>query len=206
MDAPRKSKLSIQLEEMKLKGLLNEESDNDNDDYLSDFEEEENIQIVNNKYINNEINLIKKFNVQFYFDFKENKKYVLPISIENFNVANFHIYDLIIYIVKKINNSNIIIKDNNIKYSVSLRDVEGLEEENIDFYINNYWNIYLLERLLEILLLELKSVVVNSEFLFDSSFLAWFDLGKNSFESFKLNSLLVDKSDLRLILINFFDN
>ena len=138
MDAPRKSKLSIQLEEMKLKGLLNEESDNDNDDYLSDFEEEENIQIVNNKYINNEINLIKKFNVQFYFDFKENKKYVLPISIENFNVANFHIYDLIIYIVKKINNSNIIIKDNNIKYSVSLRDVEGLEEENIDFYINNY--------------------------------------------------------------------
>ena len=138
MDAPRKSKLSIQLEEMKLKGLLNEESDNDNDDYLSDFEEEENIHIVNNKYINNEINLIKKFNVQFYFDFKENKKYVLPISIENFNVANFHIYDLIIYIVKKINNSNIIIKDNNIKYSVSLRDVEGLEEENIDFYINNY--------------------------------------------------------------------
>ena len=138
MEAPRKSKLSIQLEEMKLKGLLNEESDNDNDDYLSDFEEEENIQIVNNKYIKNEINLIKKFNVQFYFDFKENKKYVLPISIENFNVANFHIYDLIIYIVKKINNSNIIIKDNNIKYSVSLRDVEGLEEENIDFYINNY--------------------------------------------------------------------
>ena len=40
--------------------------------------------------------------------------------------------------LKKINNSNIIIKDNNIKYSVSLRDVEGLEEENIDFYINNY--------------------------------------------------------------------
>ena len=74
MDAPRKSKLSIQLEEMKSKGLLNEESDNDNNDYLSDFEEEENIQIVNNKYINNEINLIKKFNVQFYFDFKENKK------------------------------------------------------------------------------------------------------------------------------------
>ena len=147
MDAPRKSKLSIQLEEMKLKGLLNEESDNDNDDYLSDFEEEENIHIVNNKYINNEINLIKKFNVQFYFDFKENKKYVLPISIENFNVANFHIYDLIIYIVKKINNSNIIIKDNNIKYSVSLRDVEGLEEENISFFSKNPLNILLIKLL-----------------------------------------------------------
>ena len=37
---------------MKEKGLVNEDSDNDNyDDYLSDFEdEEENITIANNKY------------------------------------------------------------------------------------------------------------------------------------------------------------
>ena len=63
---------------MKEKGLLNEDSENDNynEDYLSDFEEEENIKITNNKYLNNEINLIKKFNVYFYFDFNENKKYV----------------------------------------------------------------------------------------------------------------------------------
>ena len=125
---------------MKEKGLLNEDSENDNynEDYLSDFEEEENIKITNNKQLNNEINLIKKFNVYFYFDFNENKKYVWPISIENFYVAELHIYDLIIYIIKKINRSNFIIKDNNIKYSVSLRDVEDIEEENIDFYIKNY--------------------------------------------------------------------
>ena len=53
-------------------------------------------------------------------------------------MAELHIYDLIIYIIKKINHSNFIIKDNNIKYSVSLRDVEGIKEENIDFYVNNY--------------------------------------------------------------------
>ena len=122
---------------MKEKGLLKEDSDSDN--YYDDFEDEEkNCNNVNNKYLNDEINMIKKFNVYFYFDFNENKKYVWPISIENFYVAERHIYDLIIYIIKKINHSNFIIKDNNIKYSVSLRDVEGIKEENIDFYVNNY--------------------------------------------------------------------
>ena len=122
---------------MKEKGLSKEYSENDN--YYDDFEDEEkNNNIEKNKYLNNEINLIKKFNVYFYFDFNENKKYVWPISIENFYVAELHIYDLIIYIIKKINHSNFIIKDNNIKYSVSLRDVEGIKEENIDFYVNNY--------------------------------------------------------------------
>ena len=53
-------------------------------------------------------------------------------------MADLHIYDLIIYIIKKINRSNFIIKENNIKYSISLRDVEGIKEENIDFYVNNY--------------------------------------------------------------------
>ena len=125
---------------MKEKGLVNEDSDNDNyDDYLSDFEdEEENITIANNKYLNNERNVIKKLNVYFHFYFKENKKYVFPISIENCYVADLHIYDLIIYIIKKINRSNFIIKENNIKYSISLRDVEGIKEEIIDFYVNNY--------------------------------------------------------------------
>ena len=122
---------------MKEKGLLKEDSDSDN--YYDDFEDEEkNNNKAKNKYLNDEINMIKKFNVYFYFDFNENKKYVWPISIENFYVAELHIYDLIIYIIKKINHSNFIIKDNNIKYSVSLRDVEGIKEENIDFYVNNY--------------------------------------------------------------------
>ena len=122
------------LEEKKIMEEANEEFDEDN--YFSDLEEEntymESAQCLNFK----EINIIKKFNVYFYFDFNKNKKFVLPINTENFNIADFHIYDLIKYIVKKINNSNIVVKDNNINYSVSLKDIE--DEENIDFYINNY--------------------------------------------------------------------
>ena len=122
------------LEEKKIMEEANEEFDEDN--YFSDLEEEntymESAQCLNFK----EINIIKKFNVYFYFDFNKNKKFVLPINTENFNVADFHIYDLIKYIVKKINNSNIVVKDNNINYSVSLKDID--DEENIDFYINNY--------------------------------------------------------------------
>ena len=53
-----------------------------------------------------------------------------------FDVDEFHAYDLIKYVVKKLNNSNIKIKNNNKNYSFSLKDVE--DEENIDFYINNY--------------------------------------------------------------------
>ena len=102
------------LEEKKIMEEANEEFDEDN--YFSDLEEEytymESAQCLNFK----EINIIKKFNVYFYFDFNKNKKFVLPINTENFNVADFHIYDLIKYIVKKINNSNIVVKDNNINY------------------------------------------------------------------------------------------
>ena len=122
------------LEEKKIMEEANE--DFLEDDYLSDFEEEENTYMEKTQYLNNEINIIKKFNIYFYFDFNKNKKYVLPINTDNFNVADFRIYDLIKFIVKKINNSNIIIKDNNINYSVSLKDID--EEDNIDFYINNY--------------------------------------------------------------------
>ena len=112
----------------------NEEFDEDN--YFSDLEEE-NSYMESSQCLNfNEINIFKKFNVYFYFDFNKDKKFVLPINIENFNVANFHIYDLIKYIVKKINNSNFVVKDNNINYSVSLKDID--DEEDIDFYIKNY--------------------------------------------------------------------
>ncbi len=80
------------LEERKIMEEANEEFDEDN--YFSDLEEEnaymESTQSLNYK----EIIRIKKFNVYFYFDFNKNKKFVLPINIESFNVADFHIYDL----------------------------------------------------------------------------------------------------------------
>ena len=126
------------MEELKNKEGINEESEEEK--YLSDYEEENDILCQTNYYdnINNikKVVVIKKFNVYFYLNFNKSKQYVIPVYTENFNIYETRIYDLIKYIVKKINNSNIIIKDNNIDYSVSIKDTE--EEDNIDFYINNY--------------------------------------------------------------------
>ena len=104
------------------------------EDYLTDSEEEDNNQ-NERRIMRTQENIIKKFNVNFYFDFNKDKKFVVQITTDSFNADNFHIYDLIKYIVKKINDSNIIIKDNNDNYSVSLKDTD---EEDKDFYINNY--------------------------------------------------------------------
>ena len=106
----------------------------DEGDYLSDCDEEDYYK-NENKYIYRETNIIKKFNVTFYFKFNQKKKYVIPISTENLNVNDLYIYDLIRYIIKKINNSNINIKDSEANYSVSLKDID---EDNKDFYVNNY--------------------------------------------------------------------
>ena len=111
--------------------------ESDENDYLSDLEEEnfkfEGYQKNNN--INYETNVIKNFNVCFYFDLNKDKKYSFNFNTDEFNANEYHIYNLIEYIVKKINDSNIVIKYNNDNYSVSLKDID---EENIDFYINNY--------------------------------------------------------------------
>ena len=83
--------------------------------------------------------MIKKFNIYFYFVFNKNKKYIIHICTESFNVNNFHVHELIEYIVHEINNANIIIKYNNIDYSISLKDIEeNNENEKIEFYSNNY--------------------------------------------------------------------
>jgi len=83
--------------------------------------------------------VIKKFNIYFYFVFNKNKKYIIHICTESFNVNNFHVHELIEYIVHEINNANIIIKYNNIDYSISLKDIEENDEnEKFVFYSNNY--------------------------------------------------------------------
>ena len=117
----------------------------DEGDYLSDCDEDDYYK-NENKYIYRETNIIKKFNVTFYFEFNQKKKYVIPISTENLNVNDFYIYDLIRYIIKKINNSNINIKDSEANYSVSLKDID---EDNKDFYVTilyliNYFYLVLI--------------------------------------------------------------
>ena len=83
--------------------------------------------------------MIKKFSIYFYFVFNQKKKYIIHICTESFNVNNFHVHELIEYIVHEINNANIIIKYNNIDYSISLKDIEENDEnEKFVFYSNNY--------------------------------------------------------------------
>ena len=83
--------------------------------------------------------MIKKFSIYFYFVFNQNKKYIIHICTETFNANNFNVHELIEYIVHEINNANIIIKYNNIDYSISLKDKEeNNENEKLEFYSNNY--------------------------------------------------------------------
>ena len=89
--------------------------------------------------INDDINEIKKLNIYFYFAFNKNKKYIIHICSESFNANNFHVYELIEYIIHEINNSNISIKYNNNDYFISLKDIEENDEkEKFEFYSNNY--------------------------------------------------------------------
>ena len=126
----------MQIEESKIKDNIEQEFC-DEDDYLSDSEEYN----INDedKTINNEFNPIKKFNIYFHFSFNKKRKYLIHICNESFNVNKTPIYELIEYIVHKINDSNICIKYNNIDYSISLKDIdESDEKEKLEFYKNNY--------------------------------------------------------------------
>ncbi len=126
---------------MKIEESLNkdniEQELNDEGDYLSDIEDDYIYYEDNN--LNDEPNLTKKFNIYFHFVFNKNKKYLIRICHESFIINEIHIYELIEYIINKINDKNISIKYNNIDYSISLKDIEDNDEnEKFDFYANNY--------------------------------------------------------------------
>ena len=133
----KRSKISIQIEESKNKENFEQVfSEEEDDDYLSDFEE---YNMDNENKLNYEFNPIKKFNIYFHFSFNKKRKYLIHICNESFNVNKTPIYELIEYIVHKINDSNICIKYNNIDYSISLKDIdESDEKEKLEFYKNNY--------------------------------------------------------------------
>ena len=93
----------------------------------------------NENKLDYEFNLIKQFNIYFHFSFNKKRKYLIRICQESFNANNTSLYELIEYIVHKINNANICIKYNNIEYSVSLKDIDETDEkEKLEFYKNNY--------------------------------------------------------------------
>ena len=132
----RKSKISMKIEENNQKE--NTEHELDEEDYFSDFDE--NCISYECHEINNNHTEIKKFNIYFFFEYNKRKKYIIPISTESFNANNIHIIELIKYVIYKINNSNIMIKYDDIDYSISLKDLvdNEEEEEKLKFYKDNY--------------------------------------------------------------------
>ena len=132
----RKSKISMKIEENNQKENIEHELDEE--DYFSDFDE--NCISYECHEINNNHTEIKKFNIYFFFEYNKRKKYIIPISTESFNANNIHIIELIKYVIYKINNSNIIIKYDDIDYSISLKDLvdNEEEEEKLKFYKDNY--------------------------------------------------------------------
>ena len=132
----RKSKISMKIEENNQKENIEHELDEE--DYFSDFDE--NCISYECHEINNNHTEIKKFNIYFYFEYNKRKKYIIPISTESFNTNNIHIIELIKYVIYKINNSNIMIKYDDIDYSISLKDLvdNEEEEEKLKFYKDNY--------------------------------------------------------------------
>ena len=132
----RKSKISMKIEENNQKENIEHELYEE--DYFSDFDE--NCISYECHEINNNHTEIKKFNIYFYFEYNKRKKYIIPISTESFNANNIHIIELIKYVIYKINNSNIMIKYDDIDYSISLKDLvdNEEEEEKLKFYKDNY--------------------------------------------------------------------
>ena len=79
-----------------------------------------------------------KFDVFFNFTIQK-KEFVFQIKSDLFNLNRQYSYELIKNIVKKINEKNITINQNNTNYIVSLKDFDDSEEENnMDLYSRNY--------------------------------------------------------------------
>ena len=146
----RHSKISNLLEESKnetniindvnIKSIKEEEISEDS--YINcNLDEEENSHYILNS-INNNFNIYKQFKIYFYLSINENKDYVFPIKTDIFNIKKHCVSDLIRNIVKKINKKKLIININSINYTISLREFD--EENNNELYEQSYelkeWN------------------------------------------------------------------
>lgn len=117
----------------------------DNEDYFKGINEEKEFDEFEKELDSNikDLNLDKKdennlvkFDAYFYFKINDEKEYIFPIKSDLFNINDRHVYELIKNIIKKINEKHIIINYNDIKYIISLKDLEN--ENDIEFYIKNY--------------------------------------------------------------------
>ena len=132
----KKSKISIQMDELKNKSEDDEYFKELNDG--NEFDEFENELDCNSQKLNldkKNVDKYFKFNIYFYFKLDENNEYIFPIQSDIFNKSKQYVHELIKNIIKKINEKNIVINFNNVDYIVSLKDTE---DDDDDFYIKNY--------------------------------------------------------------------
>ena len=132
----RRSKISIQIEEIENKRKESGEFNQELNDNMELEEYDKKLNENSRIYENNE-NKFAKFDVFFYFTLK-NKEFVFQIKTDFFNKNEQYIYELIKNIVKKINEKNIVINYNNANYIVSLKDCDDFEDNDKRFYMENY--------------------------------------------------------------------
>ena len=141
----KKSKISIQFEEHEnhkkaYDNLIKEELEEENDLVNINMDDSDNINDLNNKdnKDNNCFNNIKQFEIYFFLKLSKDIEYVFPIQSDYLNIKENYGFDLIKNIIKKINEQNLIVENNFVKYIVSLKDNDFEDEDNKDFYTKNY--------------------------------------------------------------------
>ena len=111
--------------------------DDDDDNEINNEKSSFQHYICNNEHNkNDEFINVNNFEIFCYFKINKENEFIYSIHSDSLNLKTQCVYDLIKNIIKKINQSNIIIEYNSLKYNLSLKDSD--DENDIDFYINNY--------------------------------------------------------------------
>ena len=111
--------------------------DDDDDNEINNEKSSFQHYICNNEHNkNDEFINVNNFEIFCYFKINKENEFIYSIHSDELNLKTQCVYDLIKNIIKKINQSNIIIEYNSLKYNLSLKDSD--DENDIDFYINNY--------------------------------------------------------------------
>ena len=131
----KKSKISIQMEELKNKS--NEEDDDTQEiTEENEFENEFDFHSKNVDFPKREEDNSAEFEAYFYFQLNGENEFIFPVKSDLFNKNKQYAYELIKNIIKKINEKNITIKYNNTNYTVYIKDEQ--DTEDVDFYTKNY--------------------------------------------------------------------
>ena len=156
----RISKISLKLEEMKDK--INEIKENDFDASTDDIDldlDEIPYFSKSNEYLKKE-NVFSKFDIIFSFLF-EQKEFSVSIESDIFNTNKKNVQDLIKNIINKINEKNIIIQKDKIKYILSLKDSDDTDFINSNYELRTYNKNECIVYPFDLLLSDIKVAKIN---------------------------------------------